>query len=678
MTDIKLSRLLLLEEIRRISFRDKDISNKLIEYIYEKSNLSAATLEKEVQSTIEKSTKKFLSHVFERYQKVNRHYDFFLNKYEKWLEGDFLINISKDNSSSNDLNIKKRGRPHLQYENMSIRSKRRASSKLSAQISTEQLLSASLRSVRGDANHKNVSKQLRKTQEAFFNEHNENNIDDLNQTEQTNTYSNSEALALILDCDLSVNAYKTLRTSATQKNTSLKSLYPTYNDVLNEKHNCYPENMRFTETKAECQMKSLLEHTASRLLKINFDKIESNAHQGETSTYNGIFQCKWGFDGASGQSIYKQKFQTITNENVNNVTEESLFLTSLVPLSLEINDKNVWMNKLPSSSLLCRPIRIQYIKETPDVLREEKQYFLDQINELENITLEVNGIIVSLSLKMEITMLDGKAINALMNTNSTRSCNVCGAKPNEMTHVKPADMSSFMYGISGLHSWIRFFEFILHLGYKLAVKKFIAKSPEEKKLVQERKSSIQASFKSLLSLNVDVPKVGSGNSNDGNTARKAFRNSKVFSDITGVNEDLIIRLHAILQVINCKSYIDVSKFKVHCDQTVALILDLYPWYKFPPSVHKVLFHGHQIISYFNLPIGYYSEEAQESMNKVVRNARLFHARKTSRLDTIEDQMNFLLLRSDPLICSMRKIMRNDQAEEMTKEAQDLILNVDVD
>ena len=80
-----------------------------------------------------------------------------------------------------------------------------------------------------------------------------------------------------------------------------------------------------------------------------------------------------------------------------------------------------------------------------------------------------------------------------------------------------------------------------------------------------------------------MPKVGSGNSNDGNTARRAFGNSELFSSITGVDKELINRLYAILQVINCKTHIDCSKFKHHCEETVNLARNLYPWYKLPPT-----------------------------------------------------------------------------------------------
>ena len=42
----------------------------------------------------------------------------------------------------------------------------------------------------------------------------------------------------------------------------------------------------------------------------------------------------------------------------------------------------------------------------------------------------------------------------------------------------------------------------------------------------------------------------------------------------------------------------------------------------PPTLHKLLVHGPAISENLELPIGYYSEEAQEAQNKVIRHARL--------------------------------------------------------
>lgn len=52
-----------------------------------------------------------------------------------------------------------------------------------------------------------------------------------------------------------------------------------------------------------------------------------------------------------------------------------------------------------------------------------------------------------------------------------------------------------------------------------------------------------------------------------------------------------------------------------------------------------------------------SEEALEANHKNVRKARLSHTRKTSRENTNKDLMTHLLLSSDPMLSSSRKIIQ---------------------
>lgn len=99
--------------------------------------------------------------------------------------------------------------------------------------------------------------------------------------------------------------------------------------------------------------------------------------------------------------------------------------------------------------------------------------------------------------------------------------------------------------------------------------------------------------------------------------------------------------------------IDVNKFRFYADETAKLYKSLYGWYNMPTSIHKVLIHGADIIDFFNLPIGYYSEEAQEARNKDFRYIREHQSRKSSRENTNEDILHWLLITSDPLITSMR-------------------------
>lgn len=82
----------------------------------------------------------------------------------------------------------------------------------------------------------------------------------------------------------------------------------------------------------------------------------------------------------------------------------------------------------------------------------------------------------------------------------------------------------------------------------------------------------------------------------------------------------------------------------------------------PPSVHKVLYHGADLIQHFDLPIGNFSEEPQEARNKDFRKIRESHSRKNSRQNTNEDILHWLLISSDPVISSLRTVFPKKQYE----------------
>lgn len=153
-----------------------------------------------------------------------------------------------------------------------------------------------------------------------------------------------------------------------------------------------------------------------------------------------------------------------------------------------------------------------------------------------------------------------------------------------------------------------------------------------------------------MGLIVDKPKPGgSGNSNDGNTARRFFSNPETSSEITGVDLELIKRLRNILISISCSEQIDPEKFRVYCIETADLYVKLYPWYHMPTAMHRILIHGHKIIQASVLPIGRMTEEAQEKCNKDIKDTREHFTRKNSRENTNRDIINRLLISSDPVI-----------------------------
>lgn len=209
-----------------------------------------------------------------------------------------------------------------------------------------------------------------------------------------------------------------------------------------------------------------------------------------------------------------------------------------------------WKNERPASTRLCRPVRLQWLHESTEIAKKEEDFINTQIRQLQ--PLQFDSHCISYSLMM--TMIDGKVCNALSDISSMR-CYICNATVSEMNNLErikglPKNTDNFRFGLSTLHAHIRFFECLLHLSYRLQFKQW-RKSAKDgtDKLLEEKKKKVQDAFRSRLGLIVDVPKPGSGTSNDGNTARKFFANATVSAEITGVDEELISRFGCILSAL---------------------------------------------------------------------------------------------------------------------------------
>lgn len=177
--------------------------------------------------------------------------------------------------------------------------------------------------------------------------------------------------------------------------------------------------------------------------------------------------------------------------------------------------------------------------------------------------------------------------------------------------------------------------------------------PKDKEIVVAQKQRIQNEFWQRLGLHVDKPKQGGGTSTDGNTARTFFQNEDVVADITGVNPNLIKRLHTILSTLSCGHTINSERFKTFCHRTASIYVMNYPWYCMPTTLHKILIHGHRIVDSSDIAIGLLSEDAQESRNKDVRKYRQQFSRKFSRIQTMQDTYQRLMVSLDSHITGLR-------------------------
>lgn len=373
-----------------------------------------------------------------------------------------------------------------------------------------------------------------------------------------------------------------------------------------------------------------------------------------------ILISKWGCDGSSNHSTYKQKYDN--NEEL--LIDRNLFMTCLVPLQLFVYSDNgkiiVWQNSRFSSTRFCRPVRLQFIKETTEIILQEKEYKDEQIKALQPTVVIGFTEIVKIQHKLCMTMLDGKTCHAITYTISSQACNMCGVTSKDVNNIdkvlqRNVDMSVSDYGLSTLHAYIRFFEWFLHVASKLDVKVWYT-TKDLKAQIEARKSILQADFRSKMGLLIGVVLQGKGTTHDGNTARRFFENTTLSAEITGINEVLISRCATILKVLSCGFAINADAFKTYAIDTARLYVSEYNWYPMPTAVHKVLIHGFDVISVALLPIGMLSEEAQEARNKDFRKYREKRCRKISRQDNCQDLLNIFLTSSDPIISSIRSVL----------------------
>lgn len=270
-------------------------------------------------------------------------------------------------------------------------------------------------------------------------------------------------------------------------------------------------------------MQALLDHTVDRILLTQMDVVKSLSPE---NIAKFILICKWGCDGTSSQSTYKQNF---TNDD-GSKSDVNIFFTSIVPLQLVVDDQETnarlvaWKNPRPSSPHFCRPIKIQFLYESTEATRDEMEYIKQQEHNLVPFEMIIDGKQIRVSFQLASTMIDGKVCNAITNNASTQRCYLCKATSKDFNNInailkKEVCGDHLQFGLSTLHAWTRFFEFCLHVAYKFEIKKWQARTNKEKEQTKIRKINIQKGFRMELGLVVDHSKPGFGSSKDGNTAR---------------------------------------------------------------------------------------------------------------------------------------------------------------
>eukprot|EP00733_Pompholyxophrys_punicea_P001198 Pompholyxophrys_punicea_v1_NODE_541_length_1718_cov_135.763680.p1 type:complete len:271 gc:universal NODE_541_length_1718_cov_135.763680:1395-583(-) len=256
------------------------------------------------------------------------------------------------------------------------------------------------------------------------------------------------------------------------------------------------------ETSASTSLQNLLDKTTKRLCLGLLDWLDILV---EKKVFALNFVHKWGFDGATGQSAFKQKWLEA------NGNDAALFATNLVPLRLHAHELVVWNNPKPSSEKFCRPLRLQFLKESGTVNKEEEQFWKAQISSLLPTKVVHKQQEIEIQHRLIMTMIDGKVVSHLTDIHTT-NCTLCGATPSMMNQLevvkkRPVDLKSFDYGLSSMHLWIRLLDYMWNVAIKLPFQKGRSNKSIEVAL-KEREHALQEEMFAKLGLIINVPKSG--------------------------------------------------------------------------------------------------------------------------------------------------------------------------
>ena len=221
------------QTIENVEFRNYVF---IINEYYSLDNVSTDTLEKINDHLIN-----FKSKVPQRLNSCYRKYDNMNAKYSEWLGKPVLneeietivrCHISDGKSTSTKSARNSKGRPKVRYEDLSDRGKRRRISGMK-----QELLDASISALReeGECLKANIIHDTSLSSPRTLSKL--KNVCDAGCVE-IKQYSAEQALAMIVDCNLSVDVYNTLRFSAIEQGADL---YPSYYKVLQKIKKTYPK-----------------------------------------------------------------------------------------------------------------------------------------------------------------------------------------------------------------------------------------------------------------------------------------------------------------------------------------------------------------------------------------------------------------------------------------------------
>ena len=388
-----------------------------------------------------------------KWVKTNRTIQKFNSKYEDWLNEDTILDILPVDKPTTSTRGAK-GRPKKSIEECSIFTRKRKLAEATNDLTTKHLSDAL--SIKYTKDSERVRSQITKS----VADASPLRLKRIKESIPTPTnahikkYGSEEALALFMDLELSKEKYEILRASLMRHGAEV---LPGYKHITQAKINSRPLHTEFTEVSVKANLQDLMGHTAKRLL----ESLPENEVKILPEKLTLI--SKWGCDGSSGQSVYKQR---ISSDDAT-ISDGSMFMASVVPLRLKSDVSLHWKNPRPSSVHYCRPIMFQFARESAELIRTTVKDIEEQISKIKPTKLQIGeGKYIECNYEFHLTMVDGKVVNELTGTTSTLSCPICKKSQNNFGNLNDStNEENYEYGMSPLQARIRCMVFLLKLAH---------------------------------------------------------------------------------------------------------------------------------------------------------------------------------------------------------------------
>ena len=178
---------------------------------------------------------------------------------------------------------------------------------------------------------------------------------------------------------------------------------------------------------------------------------------------------------------------------------------------------------------------------------------------------------------------------------------------------------------------------------------------------------------------VNFVKEGAGTTNTGGCARTGFQNAETAAEILGLPLEIVKGICGLWLALRASFRIPADSFKAFAEDFRAMYKRLLPGAEMPPTLHKVIAHGHRFFECvpWNMVMAMFSEEPLEASHKTLRHDELHNSRQTSRHDRIYDVFERQQVRGDPILLGPDlERHRNHTKDPYPREILDLASSLD--